>query len=320
MALRGTSLPLSVILLAKLVLKQQFYVEGANIIAIHNNLFHPVVDACENLKGASVFGGDDQVKHDLSVGGRVEDGLVGVVVHEVSIVREGDGAEATVLKDAPLLRAHTVHYRTKLREADQFLSSYRSEPACSPITARLRGNERCKLTLQNLPDEGYFAEAPGRMAAICSAAVMARDRKGSGMTHVFLHDVDRKVEKVYAEEFHCRTQLMKGVGRLWRFEIPPGLITLVMKRVSGILKKSETWHDSCDKRWPRRLLKLTEENTNFIIVDDSGRERYDCKKGKREEMVEYRKQLLSDFNWTKPVPSTEPKLLGFYFWHPIITK
>ncbi|CAI0627314.1 unnamed protein product [Linum tenue] len=68
---------------------------------------------------------------------------------------------------------------------------------------------------------GYFAEAPGRMGAIFSAAVMARARKGSGVTHVFLHDVDRKVEKAFAEEFLCRKYLVKGVGRLWHFEIPP---------------------------------------------------------------------------------------------------
>lgn len=141
-----------------------------------------------------------------------------------------------VTKDAPNLLAHTVRYRTQLRDADSLLSSYSSEPACFPATATLRGNERCKVALHNLPDEvyakewdlimidapkGYFAEAPGRMAAIFSAAVMARDRKGSGVTHVFLHDVDRKVEKVYAEEFLCRKHLVKGVGRLWHFEIPP---------------------------------------------------------------------------------------------------
>lgn len=142
----------------------------------------------------------------------------------------------TVLKDAPELRAHTVHYRTQLREADELLSWYRSEPSCSPAKATLRGNERCRLALHNLPDEvyetewdlvmidaprGYFAEAPGRMAAIFSMSVMARNRKGSGVTHVFLHDVDRKVEKVYAEEFLCRKNLVKGVGRLWHFEIHP---------------------------------------------------------------------------------------------------
>ncbi|MCI20313.1 glucuronoxylan 4-O-methyltransferase 1-like [Trifolium medium] len=59
------------------------------------------------------------------------------------------------------------------------------------------------------------------MAAVFSAAVMARNRKGSGVTNVFLHDVDRKVEKVYAEEFLCKKNLVKGAGRLWHFQIPP---------------------------------------------------------------------------------------------------
>lgn len=68
---------------------------------------------------------------------------------------------------------------------------------------------------------GYFDDAPGRMGAIYSAAVMARQRKKPGVTHVFLHDVDRKVEKAYAEEFLCRKYLKKAVGRLWHFEIPP---------------------------------------------------------------------------------------------------
>ncbi|KAG5006434.1 hypothetical protein JHK85_024976 [Glycine max] len=55
--------------------------------------------------------------------------------------------------------------------------------------------QACKLTLENLPDKvyetdwdrimidaskGYFAEAPARMAAVFSATVMARNRKGSG--------------------------------------------------------------------------------------------------------------------------------------------
>lgn len=141
----------------------------------------------------------------------------------------------TVLKDAPHLRAQTVRYRTHLKEADGLLSSYRSEPSCSPSEAVLRGNAQCRLALNNLPDEvyerewdlimidaprGYFPEAPGRMAAIFSAAVMARRRQGSGVTHVFLHDVNRRVEKVYAEEFLCRKYLVKAVGRLWHFEIP----------------------------------------------------------------------------------------------------
>lgn len=141
----------------------------------------------------------------------------------------------TVLKDAPSLHAHPVKYKTQLKEADDLLKHYRSEPSCFPSNAYLRGNEKCRLALTEFPDEfydtewdlimidaprGWFPEAPGRMAAIFSAAVMARNRKGSGVTHVFLHDVNRRVEKVFAEEFLCRKYLVKSVGRLWHFEIP----------------------------------------------------------------------------------------------------
>ncbi|CAJ1851516.1 unnamed protein product [Sphenostylis stenocarpa] len=147
----------------------------------------------------------------------------------------------SILKDAPGLKAHTVRYRTQLREAKTLLTSYRSEAACSPARAYLRGNEACKLALENLPDEvyetewdmimidapkGYYAEAPGRMSAVFSAAVMARNRKQLGVTHVFLHDVDRKVEKVYAEEFLCKKNFVNGAGRLWHFKIPPSNDTL----------------------------------------------------------------------------------------------
>jgi uncharacterized protein (TIGR01627 family) len=100
---------------------------------------------------------------------------------------------------------------------------------CSPLNAILHGNTRCVLALDNLPKEvherewdlimidaprGYFAEALGRISVILSATVMARNRKGSGKTHVFLHDGDRTVEKMYAEEFLCSKSLVKGVESL----------------------------------------------------------------------------------------------------------
>lgn len=142
----------------------------------------------------------------------------------------------TVLKEAPFLNAKTVPYRTRLKEADRLLASYRNEPDCLPGRAFLKGNQKCRLALENLPGEvydnewdvimidaprGYFPDAPGRMAAIYSAAVMARARKRVGNTHVFLHDVDRKVEKDFAKEFLCMKYKVGGVGRLWHFEIPP---------------------------------------------------------------------------------------------------
>ena len=140
----------------------------------------------------------------------------------------------TVLKRAPLLRASTVRYRTRLSEADNLLSTYESEPDCSPSNARLK-DTRCRLALTELPSEvyekewdlimidaprGYYPEAPGRMAAIYSAAVMARARTRGGVTHVFLHDVNRRVEKSYAQEFLCMKYKVNGVGRLWHFQIP----------------------------------------------------------------------------------------------------
>ncbi|KAK1408715.1 hypothetical protein QVD17_40716 [Tagetes erecta] len=142
----------------------------------------------------------------------------------------------TVLKTAPDLKAVHVNYRTQLSQADDLMKTYRSEPECAPAKSYIKGNTQCKLALTGLPNavydkewdmimidapRGWFAEAPGRMGAIYSAMVMARNRKKPGVTHVFLHDVDRKVEKAYAEEFLCRKNLKDGTGRLWHFEIPP---------------------------------------------------------------------------------------------------
>ncbi|PKU74532.1 probable methyltransferase At1g27930 [Dendrobium catenatum] len=142
----------------------------------------------------------------------------------------------SVLRKSPSLHAHNVRYPTKLSEANELMKSYRKEPECMPPKARLRDNRRCRLALADLPGEvyemewdlimidapkGYFAEAPGRMGAIYSAAVMARERKGEGFTDVFLHDVDRKVEKKFAMEFLCKKYLVGGSGRLWHFRIPP---------------------------------------------------------------------------------------------------
>lgn len=140
------------------------------------------------------------------------------------------------LRNAPLLRVHAVRYDTRLSDADDLLSSYKKVKECMPPAVTLRGNERCRLALSELPEEvyrkewdaimidaprGYFAAAPGRMAVIFSAAVMARHRKRAGVTHVFVHDVNRNVEKSFAEEFLCMKYLAEAEGRLWHFVIPP---------------------------------------------------------------------------------------------------
>ncbi|XP_062196902.1 arabinogalactan O-methyltransferase 1-like [Phragmites australis] len=147
-----------------------------------------------------------------------------------------------VRAQSPFLRAHLVSYRTRLDHADSLLATYKKHPACLPgadganATVRVRGNSACPLALHNLPSEvyetewdmimvdapkGYFAAAPGRMAAIWTASAMARARRGEGDTDVFLHDVDRRVEKVFAQEFLCDGFRVGGTGRLWHFRIPP---------------------------------------------------------------------------------------------------
>ncbi|CAK8541048.1 unnamed protein product [Lathyrus sativus] len=143
------------------------------------------------------------------------------------------------LRRFPILRVYTVRYNTRLIEANALLSSYKKN--CGTVGEGghpLKDDRRCRLALGDFPNEvydrdwdvimidaprGYFPSAPGRMAVIYSAAVMARGRKTAGVTHVFLHDVDRPVEKLYAKEFLCMKYRVAGVKKLWHFVIPPAI-------------------------------------------------------------------------------------------------
>ncbi|CAJ1787880.1 unnamed protein product [Sphenostylis stenocarpa] len=138
------------------------------------------------------------------------------------------------LQRFPILHADTVHYSTRLSDAKALINSYKRD--CATVSHPLKGDWQCMLALSNLSNDvydrdwdvimidgprGYFSAAPGRMAVIYSAAMMARGRKKSGVTHVFLHDVDRDVEKHYAKEFLCMKYRVGGIRKLWHFVIPP---------------------------------------------------------------------------------------------------
>ncbi|XP_047170383.1 probable methyltransferase At1g27930 [Vigna umbellata] len=141
------------------------------------------------------------------------------------------------LQRFPIIRAHTVRYQTRLSDAKTLLTSYKRDCGGTTSTGHpLKGDLRCVLALSNLPNDvydrdwdvimidgprGYFPAAPGRMAVIYSAAMMARGRRNSGVTHVFLHDVDREIEKHYAREFLCMKYRVGGIRKLWHFVIPP---------------------------------------------------------------------------------------------------
>uniref|UniRef100_A0ACD5Z9B0 Uncharacterized protein n=1 Tax=Avena sativa TaxID=4498 RepID=A0ACD5Z9B0_AVESA len=175
------------------------------------------------------LGHDSTLWHALNPGG-------------VTVFLEEDPEWYRAVRSAsPFLRAHLVSYRTRLDQADLLFDTYRRVPSCVPGAGAddepvVRGNAACPLALHDLPAEvyehewdvlmldapkGYFASAPGRMAAIWTAAALARARRGEGDTDVFLHDVDRKVEKMYAEEFLCDRFRVGGAGLLWHFSIPP---------------------------------------------------------------------------------------------------
>lgn len=143
---------------------------------------------------------------------------------------------AQIARKHPDLKAYHVQYSTAVTQADDLLAYSRSGE-CRPSGQSLElETSACKLALRNLPPEvystewdaimidaprGYFPEAPGRMTAIYSAAIMARNRKKEGNTDIFVHDVDRVVEEKYSKAFLCENNLVEFEGRLWHFSVPP---------------------------------------------------------------------------------------------------
>lgn len=136
-------------------------------------------------------------------------------------------------KAHPTLEAHHVVYSTMLSQADDLLVYTRnSKEVCSPRHDPLVSE--CKLAIKTLPPHvydiewdvimidaprGYFAEAPGRMSAIYTSAVMAMARKRPRSTDILLHDVERHVENTWATEFLCKKNQLEAVGKLWHFQV-----------------------------------------------------------------------------------------------------
>lgn len=131
----------------------------------------------------------------------------------------------------PTLEAYHVEYDTKVHQADKLMeigSSRECEIVSDPRSSK------CKLALKNLPSEvydiewdlimvdaptGYIEEAPGRMSAIYTAGLLARNRE-NGETHVFVHDVDRKIEDKFSKTFLCEGYMTEQEGRIRHFTIP----------------------------------------------------------------------------------------------------
>ncbi|GMH22839.1 hypothetical protein Nepgr_024682 [Nepenthes gracilis] len=132
----------------------------------------------------------------------------------------------------PMLESHHVIYDTKVNQASILMEEGRG-PECTEV-----GDVRhsmCHLALKSLSPEvyqirwdlimvdaptGYYEEAPGRMTAIYTAGMVARNREGGGETDVFVHDVNREVEDKFSRAFLCEHYMKKQEGRLRHFTIP----------------------------------------------------------------------------------------------------
>lgn len=127
-------------------------------------------------------------------------------------------------------RIYKVEHQIPAKDAYKLLKHARKNRACVPNSGELQ-ESKCRLALKSLPREVYELkwdvvvvdgprgnepEAPGRMATIYTASMIAR--KGN-MTNVVVHDVDRMIEKWFSWEFLCDENLVSSKGRLWNFRI-----------------------------------------------------------------------------------------------------
>ncbi|KAL6525291.1 hypothetical protein OROMI_030884 [Orobanche minor] len=151
-----------------------------------------------------------------------------------TVFLEEDGSWINqIKKHVPSLESYHVTYDTKRTQADELLleMSNKRRECEEVIDPRF---SKCRLALKGLPDEvydiewdlimvdaptGYFDDAPGRMSAIYTAGLMARNRE-TGETDIFVHDVDRVVEDKFSKALLCEGYLREQEGRIRHFTIP----------------------------------------------------------------------------------------------------
>ncbi|KAL5715773.1 glucuronoxylan 4-O-methyltransferase [Ranunculus cassubicifolius] len=132
----------------------------------------------------------------------------------------------------PTLESYHVVYDSKVHQADNLMKIGKSED-CTLVTDPR--HSKCQLALKTIPNEiyemnwdlimvdaptGFHENAPGRMSAIYTAGMMARNKQGGEETDVFVHDVDRIVEDKFSKAFFCEGYMKIQEGRLRHFTIP----------------------------------------------------------------------------------------------------
>ncbi|KAF9602244.1 hypothetical protein IFM89_025954 [Coptis chinensis] len=136
----------------------------------------------------------------------------------------------TIRTNNAATQIYKVKHHVAAKEAYNLLKQARVDPVCAPQAGPLRFSS-CKLALKQLPNSVYELkwdvilvdgqstdkpEAPGRMSAIYTAAMIART---GNLTDVLVHDVDKMIEKWFTREFLCEENLISSKGKLWHLRI-----------------------------------------------------------------------------------------------------
>ncbi|KAF7828693.1 protein IRX15-LIKE [Senna tora] len=155
----------------------------------------------------------------------------------------------------PEIDAYDVQYTTKRREMKELIVSAKEQVRneCRPVQNLLFSE--CKLGLNDLPNHVYdvdwdvilvdgprgdWPDAPGRMAAIFTAGVLARSKKGGNpKTHVLVHDFCGEVEKVCGNEFLCEHNLVEATHTLGHYVLERMDENSVQYYISALLAKSD---------------------------------------------------------------------------------
>ncbi|KAI5655916.1 hypothetical protein M9H77_24709 [Catharanthus roseus] len=136
-----------------------------------------------------------------------------------------------IKRQMPSLESYHVVYDTKVTQSDELMEIGSREECKVVEDPRF---SKCQLSLKGFPNEiydiewdlimvdaptGWHENAPGRMTAIYTAGLMARNRE-NGETDVFVHDVDRQIEDKFSKAFLCEGYLMEQQGRIRHFTVP----------------------------------------------------------------------------------------------------